>query len=158
MNKGSTDPVEWTTTAINLFLVIIIASFMLIVYLKFSNESYNAHYLDSRMFFESLVYDKNCLAYNDGFKTYIGVIDQLKISDLNLEKCYSRPNIGYKIILSDINGREISSASSKQLSNFLPICETQPNFKCSKKINYIFYFKDNKLNQGFLTTEVITNA
>jgi len=140
---------------INLLLVILVAGFMVMVAIRFINEKYETHYLESRMFYESLVYDKDCLAYYDGFKTHIGIIDFNRFSKIN--QCYSRPNLGYSVSLFDLKDNKLNFVSSEsKLNDILPICSSLPDYKCSTKKNYITYFKDNKLNNGFLVIEVIT--
>ncbi len=142
---------------INFILVIGVAVFIAIVAGNFLNEKYDTHHFQSKVLTTSLLYSEDCIAYNDGAKTYPGIVDPTKIEDGRLINCFSQENLGYTIELFDLNRKSIKFSNPDfRLNNYLPICSTLPEYKCTTKQDYVLYFKDNKFSPGILTTEVIT--
>jgi len=157
--KGQETILDFTKLILNFGIVVVVAIFIVVVTISFLNTKYDLHDFQANLLLKTLISSENCLAYNDGLNTKSGIIDTSKFSNELLTQCYSNPNIGYKINLYNAENKPVySSSSNSKLNDYIPICKSLPEYKCSIKNKYILYYENKELKKGILKAEVITVA
>src|SRR3989344_424483 len=143
--------IDYTRLMINLGLVIIVSIFIVAVAFKFLNTEYRTNDFEAKLLARSLITADNCLSYSNGVDVNQGLIDLNKFSDERLKICFSSPRIGYVAKLLDLENNQLAIASPEsKLLDFLPICSSLPEYKCTEKYNYVLYYKDNEIKPGIL--------
>lgn len=152
--KGILDIVK---IAVNLMIVIVVAIFILIVTLRYLNEDIDTIGLETFFLTRNLMYSDSCLAYNDGTRTHLGIIDIQKINFDTLNRCFSKEGFGYVILVDDIDGNTLTSASNLDVSqeSYLPICSNLEKYKCLTRKELVSYFQNGEIKTGHMITQVI---
>lgn len=155
-SKVAFDAPRWV---IDFSITFILAVFILIVVLVFVNEKLNTNSIEADNVMKNVLYSDNCLTYNDGFNSYSGIIDINKMSKDRFKSCFSKDNLGYIVQLYDLDGNIIRDINPEfNLNVFIPICEGNKDFICSKKQEFVIYVEDNQKFNGILSMVVISHV
>ena len=137
----------WIIKAVVLFVVIGII--VIIVYIPINSEL-DIDGLKHSLLRQHLIYDKNCLAYEDD-RVYPGIIDINKFNKNNIEKCFSTKNHGVQLTLK--TNSETTIKLNEDLNKF-EFCFDKKNFRCTNTTFYVLV-KDQNLEPGKLNINII---
>ncbi|HLC73540.1 MAG TPA: hypothetical protein VJH20_02805 [Candidatus Nanoarchaeia archaeon] len=158
MKKGaftlSIEDIQAIPKLITLYFVVFV---ILIGVLMFYSRDIDAKKSESQTLFMRLLYSKNCAAYNDGLRTYPGIIDLGKFTEENLNKCYAVKDtlVGLNFILKDFTGNIVKEAKLSDIS--VDLCDIPTkNFDCVKLDPvYVLYFNEGIKKGGIVSSTVI---
>lgn len=145
-----------------LIIVGIIAVYLIIVIFYYLNETIDTDSTQISIVNRQIIYSPQCLAYQDDFKIYPGIIDLSKWNTESLSKCRTREDYGIRLTIKDLNSNQIKeqiNLLSLEKQKLLDVCQSVADFKCYKKTTFIRYvaIQDNKLTRtpAILEMEVI---
>jgi len=156
MNKKGTltimEMIFWMTRI--LILVVAVFSFIFIVKASIS-YSPNIGDLEGELLVLRILSNKDCFAYNDGVRTYPGILDNNKISDENLKKCVNSDKAFFKVSFDNNNFYNKDKKEFDKAKRERPI---YGDFGREEK-RYVLVMKNDKIEDGFIHFEyVIKNA
>lgn len=136
------ETVEWVW---QLVPTILVAVFIFIVLFSYLNEDIQTGELENNIVNANFVY--NCLAY----QSIPGTIDETKLNQENLDACFDKKTIGYRLSLD-----KTALKSANDLQNLIPLCSSlKKDFKCSSFENYVLL---NNKKPAILKVEVINRV
>lgn len=148
-----------------LVIVAIIAVYLIIVIFYYLNEKMDTDSTQLSVLSRQIIYSPECLAYQDEFKIYPGLIDLSKWNTESLRKCRTRDDYGIRLTLKDMNSNQIKeqmNLMNLEKQKLLVVCPSLADYKCYKKTTFINYvtIQDNQLVRApaMLEMEVIKNA
>ncbi|MBS3168786.1 hypothetical protein J4216_06675 [Candidatus Woesearchaeota archaeon] len=146
-----------TELVVYLFFIIIVAVFIFSVAVDYLSSKTETIQLESYILTKSITNSKTCLAYDDGLRTYKGVIDLKKLNFEVLNKCFSKPTIGYLVKIQDLEGKEVKVASKLDARQkaYLPICKDLKSYECYSRKTIVSYYQENEVKTGYLTIDLI---
>ncbi len=135
----------WIVRAIVFFVIFSII--IIIIYIPLFSQV-NADGLKHSLLRQHLIYDKNCLAYEND-KVYPGIVDIKKFNKDNLEKCFNSQDHGVQVTL---NNHLIKL--NEKLNKF-EFCFDKKSFYCSNQTFYILIKNNDKTEQGKLNIAIM---
>ena len=116
-----------------LFVIVVIVFFTGIYFDRdVETGSLNGYLLSSRLF-----YSPSCLSYNDGIRSYPGIVDLKNFDETRINDCVIYPNEqeGFKLVLKDSNGNEIKKVIvNKEQADKLEFCDIKTElFTCYRE-------------------------
>lgn len=161
-----------------IILIVVVVAMILTVYVTREVKLYN---LDSYLLDQRVIYSEHCLAYNDGVRTYPGIIDSTKFTDSRISNCLIYPSgQGQGAVLTlysleqDANGyfkplnQNNKISFNKWLSDLTPTCTfsnqyqqsslkiIKKNFECYRYIDYVI-FKEGQTETPAILEIIIIN-
>ena len=127
----------WIVRIIVFFVVF--GMVVIIIYIPFNTE-YKIDGLKHSLLRQHLIYDKNCLAYEDD-RVYPGIIDIKKYNNANLEKCFNIQEQGVEL---NLKTNSINTVKLNEKLNKFEFCFDKKNFYCSNQSFYVLV-QDNNL-------------
>ena len=149
---------ERTEEALTILVVPII--FMSLIFVVFvvvpgTYAKIDAEGIDHFTIRNSLLHNKNCLAYENG-AVYPGIVDINKFNPEKLQKCLGVKGDSYGIILNlkynDINKVIFLNERMTDRANF---CLSKGSFKCSSESVYVLVNENNENKPGILDMRII---
>ena len=132
----------WIVRAIVFFVVF--SMILMIIYIPAFSEV-NTDGLRHSLLRQHLLYDKNCLAYEND-RVYPGIIDFNKFNQANLERCFSTKDYGVEFNLKTNQTKTIKL--NEKLNKF-EFCGYEKGFYCTNETFYVL-IKNNEIEQGTL--------
>lgn len=165
MSKKAQAIMETIEMLWKLAIVAIIAVYLIIVIFYYLNETIDTDSTQISVLNRQIIYSPDCLAYQDDFKIYPGIIDLSKWNTESLRKCRTRDDYGIRLTLKDMNSHQIKeqmNLMNLEKQKLLAVCESLADYKCYKKTTFINYvtIQDNKLIRApaILEMEVIKHV
>ena len=137
-----TEQFIWLYRAVALAVVFILM--VLIIRIPI-NTNTDINDLEHSVLKQRLIYDKNCLAYEDE-RVYPGVIDLNKFNQERINKCFSTEKYGLKLNLNHEETQTI--IVNKNLVDKNIFCFDKKHFACTNTTYYILIKNQSKLDYG----------
>jgi|SRR3989344_1456471 len=138
----SKEQIIWIVNAIIFFIAI--ALIVAILYIPINIE-FKTDGLRHSLLRQHLLYDKNCLAYEQD-RVYPGIVDINKFTQSNLEKCFDTKFYGTQLVLKTDS---ISTIKLNEELNKYEFCVAKNDFYCSNTTYYILV-KDKEIKPATL--------
>lgn len=165
MSKKAQAVMETIEMLWKLAIVAIIAVYLIIVIFYYLNVKIDTDSTQLSILNRQIIYSPDCLAYQDDFKIYPGIIDIAKWNTESLRKCRTRDDYGIRLTLKDMNSQQIKEQMnllSLEKQKLFDVCQSLADYKCYKKTTFVNYItiQDNKIVRApaILEMEVIKNA
>jgi hypothetical protein len=108
----------------------------------------------------NFLFSSDCVSYDDGFRTYPGIIDFDKFNEERVSACISYPSsrIGFKVELMNFEKEIIKEFEINKVaaSQGLLCGMKDSNLDCYTASNYVLYRNDSKLERGYLNIKVVS--
>jgi len=142
---------EWIVWIVKAIVFFVVASMIIIIVNIPLSSEFKTDGLRHSLLRQHLIYDENCLAYNNE-RTYPGIVDINKFTLANLEKCFSTQNYGAQLILSTDKSSIIKL--NEKLNKF-EFCFDKKNFYCSNTTYYVLVKENDIEKQGILNIAIL---
>jgi len=101
-----------------------------------------------------LFYNDDCIAYTEGRRTILGMIDIKKFQEYNLNKCLKSSIFGTKLTLMYENETKAITVN-EDIFRQKAFCYDKNQLYCSNKDYYILINDNDKIKEGILRIELV---
>ncbi len=142
---------EWVVWIIRAIVFFIIASTIFILVYISINSEYQIGGLKHSLLRQHLIYDKNCLAYEND-RVYPGIIDLSKFTQANLERCFESKDHGTQI---NLKTSSLNTIKLNEKLNKFEFCFDKKNFYCSNTTFYVLVNNNGNVEPGILNINIL---
>ncbi|MBI2670985.1 hypothetical protein HYX18_03345 [Candidatus Woesearchaeota archaeon] len=158
MKKGviSAEVLVWLY---RLLMLVFVVMFIYLIINAYLTRSIDTNYLEASVLFSRLIYGNNCILYNNEIKDQPGILDLNKITENDLNKCFSIKNrdIGFDVKLLSDDGQVLKDVIiNKDFFDLNVACNIKRSrVYCDNFRDYILYYDGTEFLAGVLTFEVV---